>query len=417
MNYHDHHFHPMGYVSMVTGLELMDTEDFDDLFRRVSEVRDASDKGAIIGQRLNDEGLTEHRFPDRHFLDEISHDRPILLYRYCGHIGVANSAALALAGVETSTADPDGGRFDRDSTGSPNGVLRETALGVVSDALSPISPIPSRDETLAALTGLTEVGIGSVTGMVSAGEPMWCGVGRELDAILDLAPDLPIDIGLIVITEDPAELAGAAAAIRSTEGRVSFVGWKDFSDGSLGGHTAAMYEPFADEPDEIGTLRLRPEKAAMMARTSLALGGAVAIHAIGDRANDEVLDLFEVLLGEGAHPASLRLEHASLVTDKALARMQRMGITVSVQPAFLASEGDWLEKRLGAARMRLAYRFRSMVEAGLTVLGGSDCPVEPPDPAIGIAAATNRHGINTDEELTASQSEALFTPPGIRGIT
>lgn len=411
MTYHDHHFHPMGYVSMVTGLELMDTENFDDLFRRVSAVRDTSGTGAIIGQRLNDEGLEEGTFPDRVFLDEISHDRPILLYRYCGHIGVANSAALALAGVDAGSADPDGGSFDRDIEGMPNGVLRETALGVVSDALSPISPTPSRDETLAALTGLTEVGIGSVTGMVSAGEPMWCGVGRELDTILDLAPDLPIDIGLIVITEDPAELTAAAAAIRSAEGRMRFVGWKDFSDGSLGGHTAAMYEPFADQPDEIGTLRLRPEKALTMARTSLDLGGAVAIHAIGDRANDEVLDLFEVLLGEGADPMSLRLEHASLLTDDAVDRIARLGITVSIQPAFLASEGDWLEKRLGPQRMSLAYRFRSLAEAGVNLLGGSDCPVETPDPAIGIAAARNRHGINPDEYLTPSQAEALFAPP------
>ena len=412
MTYHDHHFHPMGYVSMVTGLELMDTEDFDDLFRRVSAFRNTAEEGAIIGQRLNDEGLAERRFPDRQFLDEISSDRPILLYRYCGHIGVANSAALALAGVDAGTADPDGGRFDRDSNGRPNGVLRETALGVVSDALSPVSPTPSRDAILAALAGLNELGIDSVTGMVSAGEPMWCGMGRELETILDLASDLPIDIGLIVITGDPAELAAAAAAIRSTEGRVTFVGWKDFSDGSLGGHTAAMYQPFADKPDEIGTLRLRPEKAAAMARTSLELGGAVAIHAIGDRANDDVLDLFEVLLGEGADPGSLRLEHASLITDDALARMARMGITVSVQPAFLASEGDWLEKRLGPERMRLAYRFRSMVDSGLTVLGGSDCPVEPPDPAIGIAAATDRHGINPDEALSADQAVGLFSPPG-----
>lgn len=411
MTYHDHHFHPMGYVSMVTGLELMDTENFDDLFRRVSAVRDKSDMGAIIGHRLNDEGLAEHRFPDRHFLDEISSDRPILLYRYCGHIGVANSAALALACIDAGSADPDGGRFDRDATGNPNGVLRETALGVVSDALSPISPTPSRDETLSALAGLTEVGIGSVTGMVSFGEPMWCGAGRELDTILELAPDLPIDIGLIVITEDPAELTAAAAAIRSTEGRVSFVGWKDFSDGSLGGHTAAMYEPFADQPDEIGTLRLRPDSALVMARTALELGGAVAIHAIGDRANDEVLDIFELLLGDGIDPRRLRLEHASLLTDDAMERISRTGITVSIQPAFLASEGDWLEKRLGPKRMRLAYRFRSLVDAGLNVLGGSDCPVEPPDPAIGITAASNRYGINPEEALTAIQAQALFTPP------
>jgi predicted amidohydrolase YtcJ len=375
-------------------------------------VRDESDTGAIIGQRLNDEGLAEHKFPDRHFLDEISRERPILLYRYCGHIGVANTAALALAGIDAGSANPDGGSFDRESTGMPNGVLRETALGVVSDALSPISPTPSRDETLAALTGLTDLGIGSVTGMVSAGEPMWCGVGRELDTILDLAPDLPIDIGLIVITEDPAELTTAAAAIRSAEGRVTFVGWKDFSDGSLGGHTAAMYQPFADQPDQVGTLRLRPDKALVMARTSIDLGGAVAIHAIGDRANDEVLDFFEILLGEGADPASLRLEHASLLTDEAVDRIARLGITVSTQPAFLASEGEWLERRLGSERMGLAYRFRSLAEAGVNLLGGSDCPVEPPDPSIGITAATDRHGINPGEALNLQQAEELFIPPG-----
>jgi predicted amidohydrolase YtcJ len=172
-----------------------------------------------------------------------------------------------------------------------------------------------------------------------------------------------------------------------------------------------MKQPFADPPDQDGTLRLRPDKALVMARTSIDLGGAVAIHAIGDRANDEVLDFFEILLGEGADPASLRLEHASLLTDEAVDRIARLGITVSIQPAFLASEGDWLEKRLGAERMRLAYRFHSLASVGVNLLGGSDCPVEPPDPSIGIRAASDRHGINPDEALSTAQAEELFAPP------
>lgn len=409
MTYHDHHFHPMGYVSMVTGLELMDTANFDDLVTRVSLSRDST-TGPIIGQRLNDEGLAERKFPGRYLLDEVSTDRPILLYRYCGHIGVANSAALAVAGISSSTPNPDGGSFDRMPSGEPTGVLRETALGVVSDALSPLSPAPSRAETIGALQELTALGIGSVTAMVSAGEPMWCGAGRELDTILNISGELPISMDLIVITEDPRELAAAAKRINQTEGRVRFGGWKDFSDGSLGGHTAAMYEPFADQPEELGTLRLRSSHALELGRMSLDLGGAVAIHAIGDRANDEVLDLFEVLISEGADPARLRLEHASLLTDSAVERIARMGVTVSIQPAFLASEGDWLERRLGSDRMRLAYRFRSLAEAGVNLLGGSDCPVEPPDPAIGIAAAVDRHGINPKEALTRSQAESLFAP-------
>jgi predicted amidohydrolase YtcJ len=409
MTYHDHHFHPMGYVSMVTGLELMETLDFDDLFQKVSTERDLSE-GAIIGQRLNDEGLAEGRLPNRDFLDEVSHDRPILLYRYCGHIGVANSAALAIAGVDSTTVDPPGGSYDRDASGEPTGILRETALGIVSDSLSPLSPGPSRSEILNALNRLPGMGLGSLTAMVSAGEPMWCGVGQELDTILSLAGELPVDMELIIITEDPSELVTAATRIRSTEGRVRFGGWKEFSDGSLGGHTAALHEPFADQPEERGTIRLRPVHTLEMARTSLDLGGAVAIHAIGDRANDEVLDLFEVLLAEGADPTRLRLEHASLVTDVALGRMAEMGITVSVQPAFLASEGSWLEKRLGEHRMNLAYRFRSMVERGINVIGGSDCPVEPPDPEIGIEAAVNRYDINPGEALTEGQARALFAP-------
>lgn len=410
MTFHDHHFHPMGYVSMVTGLELMDAGDFNDLHRRVAAARDDS-AGVIIGQRLNDEGLSERILPDRHFLDEISPDRPILLYRYCGHIGVANTPALELAGIGLGTPDPDGGSFDRDDSGVPTGVVRETALGVVSDSLSPLVAGPSRTETLSALSGLVDLGIGSITAMVSAGEPMWCGAGRELDTILDLAPDLPIDMNLIVITDNPDELQVAARRIKTAEGRVTFGGWKEFADGSLGGHTAAMHQPFADRPGQTGTVRLRPAHALTMARAALDLDGAVAIHAIGDRANVEVLDMFEVLIAEGCDPKSLRLEHASVVTDEALRRMARMGITVSVQPAFLASEGDWLEMRLGAKRMKQVYRFRSMVESGLTLLGGSDCPVEPPDPQIGISAAVDRPGINPAEALTEDQARALFEPP------
>jgi hypothetical protein len=413
MRYHDHHFHPLGYVSMVTGLDLNVAADFDDVVRRLGAARDSTG-GAIVGQRLNDEALAERTLPDRILLDEVSSDRPILIYRYCGHIGIANSAALRLAGVDSGTADPEGGSFDRASGGQPTGVLRETALQVVSDALSTSIQGPSRGEILDALGRLPDLGIGSITGMVSAGEPMWCGVGNELETLLDIAPDLPIDIKVIVITDTPEKLAAAATRIEAAEGRVSFGGWKEFADGSLGGHTAAMYEPFADRPDTIGMLRLRPDHVETMSLTSLELGGDVAIHAIGDRANDGVADFYEHLIEGGADPARLRVEHASVLTEDTISRFANLGITVSIQPAFLASEEEWLEKRLGADRMERAYPFRALHEAGITLLGGSDCPVEPPDPRIGIRAATDRHGINPGQALTEDQARGLFAPPAHR---
>jgi hypothetical protein len=409
MKYHDHHIHPLGYVSMVTGLELMDAVDFNDLAQRVAWAA-ANSEGVVIGQRVNDEGLEEKSLPTRHLLDDIVVDRPVLLYRYCGHIGIANSAALALAHIDADSPDPIGGLIDRDNAGNPTGVVRETALGLVSDALSPLTSPLDDAEIIGALAGLRDIGIGSVTGMVSAGEPIWCGIPNELQTLVRLTEELPIDIGVMVIADTPHQLTQAAETIKRAGGRLSFRGWKDFADGSFGGHTAAMYEPFADRPDTSGTMRLDRQHASVMAQTSIALGGAVAIHAIGDRANDEVLDLFETLVTQGAEPGRLRVEHASMLRDPTIEHMAKLGVSASVQPAFLASETDWLEKRLGD-RVGLAYRFRSLIEAGIRVYGGSDSPVEYPDPALGIAAAIDRHGINPEEALTADQAVALFAPP------
>ncbi len=408
--YHDHHFHPLGYAALVTGLELMDAPDLSEVMRRVAEFADRVE-GPVIGQRLNDEGLAEARMPTREDLDDVISDRPVLIYRYCGHIAVANSAALTLAGVDSDSADPAGGSYDRDPGARPNGVLRETAIQTVSSAIAPLVTGPPDSAILRALGDLTRMGIGSVTGIVSVGEPLWCGVRDELDALCRLAPALPIDVDVLVIASDTHALAEAAEKIRNTQGRIRFLGWKDFADGSFGGHTAAMHEPFADRPDTRGTDRLDPEHAVTMARYSMMLGGSVAIHAIGDRANDRVLDVFEELIEMGADPERLRVEHASLLTDAAIEQMARLGVTASVQPAFLASESDWLGKRLGEERMSRVYPFRTLLEAGVNVIGGSDSPVELPDPATGIAAAIDRPGFNPSERLTPDQAEALFAPP------
>jgi len=408
--YHDHHFHPLGYAALVTGLELMDAPDLSEVMRRVADFADRVE-GPVIGQRLNDEGLAEGRLPTRADLDDVAGDRPVLIYRYCGHVAVANGAALSLAGIDAETADPEGGSFDRDAAGRPNGVLRETAIQAVSSAVAPLVTGPPDSAILRALGDLGRMGIGSVTGIVSMGEPIWCGVRDELDALCRLAPALAVDVEVLVIARDPQQLAEAAEKIRNTQGKLRFLGWKDFADGSFGGHTAAMHEPFADRPDSTGTDRLDPEHAMTMARASMMLGGSVAIHAIGDRANDQVLDVFQGLIDMGADPERLRVEHASLLTGAAIERMARLGVTASVQPAFLASEGDWLVKRLGEERMGRVYPFRSLIEAGVNVIGGSDAPVELPDPVTGIGAAIDRPGFNPSESLTPDQAEGLFAPP------
>lgn len=408
--YHDHHLHPFGYASLVNGLELMNAVDLDEVMRLVVSHGERVE-GPIIGQRLNDEGVKELRLPTAAELDDVVGDRPVLLYRYCGHIAVANSAALRLAGIDADTPDPEGGSFDRQASGRPNGILRETAVTPVSKALEPHTPPPSDLEIISALAGLRRLGIGSITGMISVSDAVWCAVDDEVETLTRLGPDLPIDIDVLLIASTPEDLRAAKERIDRAEGPIRFVGYKDFIDGSLGGHTAAMYEPFADQPATRGTERYRQGHMVEMGRTSLEMGGSVAIHAIGDRANDLVLDVHEELIAQGADPARLRVEHASILTSETIDRMARLGVTASVQPAFLASEETWLEKRLGPDRMDRAYPFRSLLEAGVPLLGGSDSPVELPDPATGIKAAVDRHGINPGEALTREQAEALFAPP------
>lgn len=408
--YHDHHFHPFGYAGVVTGLDLFDAPDMETALADIAR-HAASREGPVIGQRLNDETLAEGRLPTRHDLDDAVPDRPVLIYRYCGHIAMANSQTLDLASLDAGTVDPPGGSLDRDPDGRPNGILRETATQLAGSAISPLVQPPSDREILEALDGLTRMGLGSITGIVAASDSLWCGVGDELEVLCRLAQDLPIDVLVLVTADTAVELRSAADRIRNADGRLTFGGWKEWSDGSLGGHTAAMYQPYADAPDEVGTIRLERRHAIEMGLVASEIGGAVALHAIGDRANDMVLDIHGDLIDLGADPSSLRIEHASILTEPAIEKMAGLGVTASIQPAFLRSEEDWLVKRLGDDRMERAYPFRSMSEAGIPLLGGSDTPVETPDPEIGIRAAVDRYGINPSQTVDVDTARSMFAPP------
>jgi predicted amidohydrolase YtcJ len=406
----DAHLHPVGHAASLQRPILKNAPDFAALCDIVADaVRDQPAGTAVIGLRLDDETLAENRLPDRTLLDAVSTDHPILLIRYCGHVAVANSAALAMAGIDASISDPAGGSIDRDDRGDPTGVLRETAFEPVVGALKTRTAPLTPDHLVHGLTALASTGLTGIGAMVATDGGLWGGASSELEVLLEAAPRSPMDIRVFVIAATPKSLRTAADRIGDAGPMVSFAGVKMFSDGSFGGHTAAMHEPFADRPGELGTDRLDPSWAEELARTSLDLGGRVAIHAIGDRANGGVLDLMERLIDDGADPALMRVEHASVLTSADIDRFGRLGITASVQPAFIASETTWLEKRMGPERLQRTYPFRSLLDAGAPLAGGSDCPVEPPHPLLGMAAARDRLGVVPAEALTGGEALSLFT--------
>lgn len=405
----DAHLHPVTYAAMQALPSLKTAADFGEIADRLRSAVDTMKPGVpLTALRLDDETLAEGRLPTRTDIDAMVADRPVLLHRYCGHVSVANTAALHLAGVDATVSDPPGGVIDRDADGIPTGVLREEAIDLVTGALADARPHPLSDgQLLNALYGLAAAGVTSIGAIVNCGRGTWADLGNQMQALAAVGRQSPIRLNVLVATTDPAELESAAAILAGSGDRIRFLGLKVFSDGSLGGHTAALHEPYHDQ-DTTGTLRLRPGTADM-ARLALDMAGMVAVHAIGDRANTVVLDLFEDLIRQGADPARLRVEHASVLTDGDIGRFPRLGVTASVQPAFMASETQWLEKRLGPHRLVRTYPLRSLTDAGTRLAGGSDSPVEPPQPLWGMATARDRAGIVPAEALDAAEALALFT--------
>jgi predicted amidohydrolase YtcJ len=211
-------------------------------------------------------------------------------------------------------------------------------------------------------------------------------------------------------------LEAAARRLQAAGPMVSFLGLKAFADGSLGGHTAALRRPYADRPGLLGTHRLEPTWAREMMCAAASLGGMTAVHAIGDAALDRVLTTMEEAISAGVDPSRLRVEHVSVATPEDCRRMALLGVTACIQPSFLPSDSPWLPARLGAGRLPAVYPFRSLADAGVPLAGGSDCPVEPPHPLWGMAAARDRCGFLPAQALTAAEALRLFTAGAARAI-
>ena len=404
----DAHIHPVTYAASLSGTSLKSMTsigELQDTIRRVAA--DLASGEPLVALRLDDEALVERRLPTRIELDEAVPDRPVLIHRYCGHVAIANTAALRHAGVDASTPDPDGGSIDRDAAGEPNGVLRETAIDLVSTRLDASGTV-TEQSLLDALTGLAGLGITSIGAILGLGNGPWASLGDEVAAIVAVADRLPINVHGFVIARNIDDLEAAAHRLNTAGDRLRWAGYKGFADGSLGGHTAAMHAPFADRPDEFGTMRLDASDR-LLAEASLRMGGMVALHAIGDRANGAVVDLYEDLITAGAPPHRLRIEHASVLDRTDIDRIARLGVVASVQPAFLGSEFEWIVDRVGPDRIVSTYPFASLDHAGVPMCAGSDSPVESPDPWSGMALARDRAGVTKSEGLLPDRSLSLFT--------
>lgn len=371
------------------------------------------------GEWLRAVHYDQNRLPNSEHLtafeiDAVIADRPVLLRHWNGHAGVANSAALRAAKVDASTFDPKGGTFVRDASGNPDGVLLETALERVDSA----APDPTLEEMVEAIVAagrkMAELGIACATDMMTG----FIDLGTELDAYrIALERGCPIRIRLFLQWSAvfgpraiPRErMEDFSQRVSADRGKIA--GIKIFADGAIGSATAAITGKFLTTGQN-GLLIYAPERLKEMVRVAHDAGYPLAIHSIGDRSTDLVMDAYE----STDEPSRHRIEHAMILSDAQIERLARLGCHVTMQPEFLLRFGYAYEKQLSPEVFRNLKRFRSVKAAGVPLSFSSDRPIVPGDPLDAVRVVEQRPGEFEDSEsLDRKQALEGYTKWGAVG--
>ncbi|MGD1996388.1 MAG: amidohydrolase [Anaerolineae bacterium] len=416
----DSHVHFAGFALGLQKVDLAGTRSLEDALARVAERAAETPPGEWIeGRGWDQERWLDRRFPSATDLDRVAPRHLVALTAKSGHVLVANALALKRADITASTPDPNGGRIERDGAGNPTGLLFEEAMELMRAAI----PDPSAEEVIAVLPAAFErawqVGLTGVHEMAVQGVP-----DRVVfDAYQRLRARA--ELRLRIVKYLPREMLDHALALGMRSGlgddwlRVG--GIKVFVDGALGSHTAAMLEPYVGEPSNLGILITGQERLEELIRRATAGGLALAMHAIGDRANRMVLEALTAARDAEGMTASdaprHRIEHAQLLHPDDLGRVAELGAVASMQPVHAVQDAPMVDRYWGQ-RCTTAYAWRSLLDSGAVLAFGSDCPVEDMNPFLGIQAAATRvcpDGYGGSEGWHAEQR--LTVEEAVRGYT
>jgi len=415
----DAHLHVLGYALALDQLALAELPSLQAICAAVAEAAGRLAPGEwITGRGWDQDQLAERRLPAKEDLDAVSPVNPVCLHRNCGHIAVVNSAALRRAGIDRNTADPPGGQIDRDPvSGEPTGILREKAMDLVTRLIPAPSPARRRAALERALREAVRYGLTQLQtddcrygGGVAETEALFRGlVGPEA---------IPIRITQLIPAEQLQEAAELGVRTGSGDPWYRHGPVKIFADGSLGGRTAALLEPYADAPTTMGIYIHEREAFIELVADAHRLGHQVGCHAIGDGAAALFLEaVAEALRRHPRADARHRMIHCQVLSEPLMAQMAALGVVGDIQPVFLRSDGHWFTDRVGPVRAATSYAWRSMREHGIPLCGGSDCPIEPLNPWYGVHCAVNRQDLSGHPEggwqpaqrLTVAEALDLYT--------
>ncbi len=420
----DSHLHFLGGGLQLARVDLKNCETEEEFAKRLKEFDENTPRDRwLLGGNWDHERTFSGKLPTAALLDKYIKNRPVFLRRYDGHMALANSAAMNIAGISASLADPPGGVIGRLEDGTtPSGILKDNAMDLVEKFVPEATTEEIREAIQAAMKACAEQGITSVQDMEGSDPATRRLYFRSLQK-LEKAKQLTvrIDVRWPIAFQNELKTLGIEAGFGSDYLRVG--GLKGYMDGSLGSSTAKMHKPYIGEGENTGVFVTEPADMLAMVKSADAAGLAVAVHAIGDEANTRLLDLYEATAkANGERDRRFRIEHAQHLLPKDIARFGKQKVIASMQPFHVSDDGRWAENRVGKERCASSYAFRSLLDSGAVIAFGSDWPVAELAVFQGINSAVNRttldgkypngwfpeQAITIEEALTAYTSASAF---------
>jgi hypothetical protein len=388
----DAHGHVLDMGLESVQVRLTGTKSLREAQQRIRAYAKANPRRAwLVGGGWNQVIWSLGRFPTAQELDAAIADRPAALDRIDGHATWLNSKALHAAGITKDTPDPVGGRIERDAAGNPSGVLVDMAMDLVEAVIPKLNDAERLAGLRAAMTHMNRVGL---TGVGDAG------VGADvIAAYKELADEGRLSVRVYAMIADTGDdfrvLSKDGPLLGYANDRLTVRSVKLFADGALGSRGAALLAPYSDKPELRGLLFMTDAEMEHKIETALKAGYQVNIHAIGDAANHQVLDAFEAAYRTvGGRQLRNRIEHAQVVELSDIPRFKQLDLIASMQPTHATSDKNMAEARIGPERLKGAYAWRTFLDQGTVIAGGSDFPVESDNPFFGLHAAVTR----TDHE-------------------
>jgi predicted amidohydrolase YtcJ len=416
----DGHAHFLRGGFQLTSVDLRDAATPAEFIARIKAFAAKSKPGEwILGGTWDHENWPGTPLPDRSWIDSVTPNNPVFVDRLDGHMALANTLALQKAGVTRSTREIPGGTIVRRPDGEPAGVLKDEAQGPVAAVI----PIPSEGQSDAALARAMEWAASKGVTAVADVDVPWYEVAALRRA--RASGKLTTRVSVYVPLRYWRAMADTLRAHGPGDDQLRVAGVKGYVDGSLGSTTALFYQPYNDAPRTSGLFVTPEDSLRAWIGAADSAGLQVAVHAIGERANGVLLDIFDsVGKAHGSRDRRFRIEHAQHLRRGDIARLATSGVLASMQPYHAIDDGRWAEKRIGPERIKTTYAFRSLLDRGARLAFGSDWTVAPIDPLLGIHAAVTRQTLDgknprgwiPEQKITVEEALRAYTTTNAYGV-